>query len=306
MRILFMGTPDFAVASLRRLVEDGHEICGVFTQPDRPKNRGHKLMFSPVKQYAVEQGLTVYQPLKMKDGTALATVRELNPELIVVAAYGRILPEDILNTPKYGSINVHSSLLPKYRGAAPINWAILDGEKETGVSIMYMAPELDAGDVIRAAKTAIDPEEDAQALTARLAELGAQALAETVEDIARGTAARTPQDHTQSTYAPMLTREMSAVDWTLPAQQIHDQVRGLIPWPCASMTLDGRTVKVYRTAIGGETVLAAGRIAEAGKQGLAIACGDGRLLRVLELQAEGGKRMAAADYLRGHPVQVDA
>ena len=164
MRILFMGTPDFAVASLRRLVEDGHEICGVFTQPDRPKNRGHKLMFSPVKQYAVEQGLTVYQPLKMKDGTALATVRELNPELIVVAAYGRILPEDILNTPKYGSINVHSSLLPKYRGAAPINWAILDGEKETGVSIMYMAPELDAGDVIRAAKTAIDPEEDAQAL----------------------------------------------------------------------------------------------------------------------------------------------
>lgn len=167
MRILFMGTPDFAVASLRRLVEDGHEICGVFTQPDRPKNRGHKLMFSPVKQYAVEQGLTVYQPLKMKDGTALATVRELNPELIVVAAYGRILPEDILNTPKYGSINVHSSLLPKYRGAAPINWAILDGEKETGVSIMYMAPELDAGDVIRAAKTAIDPEEDAQALTAR-------------------------------------------------------------------------------------------------------------------------------------------
>ena len=208
MRILFMGTPDFAVASLRRLVEDGHEICGVFTQPDRPKNRGHKLMFSPVKQYAVEQGLTVYQPLKMKDGTALATVRELNPELIVVAAYGRILPEDILNTPKYGSINVHSSLLPRYRGAAPINWAILDGEKETGVSIMYMAPELDAGDVIRAAKTAIDPEEDAQALTARLAELGAQALAETVEDIARGTAARTPQDHTQSTYAPMLTREM--------------------------------------------------------------------------------------------------
>ena len=174
MRILFMGTPDFAVASLRRLVEDGHEICGVFTQPDRPKNRGHKLMFSPVKQYAVEQGLTVYQPLKMKDGTALATVRELNPELIVVAAYGRILPEDILNTPKYGSINVHSSLLPRYRGAAPINWAILDGEKETGVSIMYMAPELDAGDVIRAAKTAIDPEEDAQALTARLAEASAR------------------------------------------------------------------------------------------------------------------------------------
>lgn len=304
MRILFMGTPDFAVASLRRLVEDGHEICGVFTQPDRPKNRGQKLMFSPVKQYAVEQGLTVYQPLKMKDGTALATVRELNPELIVVAAYGRILPEDILNTPKFGSINVHSSLLPKYRGAAPINWAILDGEKETGVSIMYMAPELDAGDVIRAAKTAIDPEEDAQALTARLAELGAQALAETVEDIARGTAARTPQDHTQSTYAPMLTREMSAVDWTLPAQQIHDQVRGLIPWPCAVCELGGQTLKLFSTRVGGETAKAPGCVIGAGKQGIEVACGDGRVLRILELQAQGGRRMAAADYLRGHEIPV--
>ena len=145
MRILFMGTPEFAVASLKRLVEDGHEICGVFTQPDRPKNRGHKLAFSPVKEYALSQGLTVYQPTKMRDGTALALVRELHPELIVVAAYGRILPEDILNTPPYGSINVHSSLLPKYRGAAPINWAILNGERETGVTIMYMAKELDAG-----------------------------------------------------------------------------------------------------------------------------------------------------------------
>lgn len=305
MRILFMGTPDFAVASLRRLVEDGHEICGVFTQPDRPKNRGHKLMFSPVKQYAVEQGLTVYQPLKMKDGTALATVRELKPELIVVAAYGRILPEDILNTPKYGSINVHSSLLPKYRGAAPINWAILDGEKETGVSIMYMAPELDAGDVIRAAKTAIDPEEDAQALTARLAELGAQALAETVEDIARGTAARTPQDHTQSTYAPMLTREMSAVDWTLPAQQIHDQVRGLIPWPVATMEISGKTFKVFRVEQTGRTTdKAPGTLLAVTKQGLEVACGDGSVLVVRELQAEGGKRMAAADYFRGHPIEI--
>ena len=152
-----MGTPDFAVASLKRLVEDGHEICGVFTQPDRPKNRGHKLAFSPVKEYALSQGLSVYQPTKMRDGTALALVRELHPELIVVAAYGRILPEDILNTPPYGSINVHSSLLPKYRGAAPINWAILNGERETGVTIMYMARELDAGDILHVLKTDIDP-----------------------------------------------------------------------------------------------------------------------------------------------------
>ena len=306
MRILFMGTPEFAVASLKRLVEDGHQVCGVFTQPDKPKNRGHKMAFSPVKEYALTVGLPVYQPLKMRDGEALDIVRELAPELIVVAAYGKLLPEDILNTPPCGSINVHSSLLPKYRGAAPINWAILNGERVTGVSIMYMAKELDAGDVILCRETPIDPDEDAQALTARLALLGADALAEAVEQLKNGTAQRTAQDHSAFTYAPMLDRSLSPMDFTRSAQQLHDQVRGLIPWPCASMTLDGRTVKVYRTAIGGETALAAGRIAEAGKQGLAIACGDGRLLRVLELQAEGGRRMAAADYLRGHPVQVDA
>lgn len=306
MRILFMGTPDFAVASLKRLVEDGHDVCGVFTQPDKPKNRGHKMAFSPVKEYALTVGLPVYQPMKMRDGEALGIVRKLAPELIVVAAYGRILPEDILSTPAYGSINVHSSVLPKYRGAAPINWAILNGDSVTGVTIMFMAKELDAGDVILCRETAIDPDEDAQTLTARLAALGADALAEAVEQLQSGTAVRTPQDHSAYTYAPMLDRSLSPMDFTRSARHLHDQVRGLVPWPCASMTLDGKTVKVYRTAVGGETALAAGKIAEAGKQGLAVACGDGRLLRILELQAEGGKRMAAADYLRGHPVQVDA
>ena len=306
MRILFMGTPDFAVASLKRLVEDGHDVCGVFTQPDKPKNRGHKMAFSPVKEYALTVGIPVYQPVKLRDGEALRLVEELAPELIVVAAYGRILPEDILNTPPYGSINVHSSILPKYRGAAPINWAILNGDSVTGVTIMYMAKELDAGDVILCRETAIDPDEDAQMLTARLAALGADALAEAVERLHDGTAVRSPQDHSAYTYAPMLDRSLSPLDFSKSARQLHDQVRGLIPWPCASMTLDGKNVKVYRTAVGGETALTAGKIAEAGKQGLAIACGDGRLLRILELQAEGGKRMAAADYLRGHPVQVDA
>lgn len=306
MKILFMGTPDFAVASLKRLVEDGHDVCGVFTQPDKPKNRGHKLAFSPVKEYALTVGIPVYQPMKLRDGEAQRLVQELAPELIVVAAYGRILPEDILNTPPYGSINVHSSILPKYRGAAPINWAILNGDSVTGVTIMYMAKELDAGDVILCRETAIDPDEDAQMLTMRLAALGADALAEAVERLHDGTAVRTPQDHSAYTYAPMLDRSLSPLDFSKSARQLHDQVRGLIPWPCASMTLDGKNVKVYRTAVGGETALTAGKIAEAGKQGLAIACGDGRLLRILELQAEGGKRMAAADYLRGHPVQVDA
>ena len=304
MRILFMGTPEFAVASLKRLVEDGHEICGVFTQPDRPKNRGHKLAFSPVKEYALSQGLTVYQPTKMRDGTALALVRELHPELIVVAAYGRILPEDILNTPPYGSINVHSSLLPKYRGAAPINWAILNGERETGVTIMYMAKELDAGDILHVLKTDIDPQEDAQALTARLAELGAEALHEAIGKIESGTVARTAQDHAAHTYAPMLDKSLSPMDFSRSAQQLHDQVRGLVPWPSASMVLAGKPVKVHHTAVGGETSAPAGSVVEADKNGLAIACGDGRLLRVLELQGEGGKRMAAADYLRGHPVPL--
>ena len=305
MRILFMGTPDFAVASLRRLVEDGHDICGVFTQPDKPKNRGHKLVFPPVKGYALTKGFPVYQPLKLRDGEALKLVRGLEPELIVVAAYGKILPEEILNTPPYGSVNVHSSLLPKYGGAAPINWAILSGEAETGVSIMYMAKELDAGDVILQKPTPIGPEEDAQALTARLAELGAEALAEALAQLASGTASRTPQDGACSTYASMLSKDMSPIDWTRTAREIGCQIRGLIPWPCASTEiLGGGAVKVFRAQAAGETAAQPGTILAAGKQGIDVACGGGTVLRILELQAQGGKRMAASAYLLGHPLQL--
>ena len=304
MRILFMGTPEFAVASLRRLVEDEHTICGVFTQPDKPKNRGHKLAFSPVKEYALAQGLTVYQPLSLRDGQALELIRDLMPELIVVAAYGRILPEDLLTIPPYGSINVHSSLLPKYRGAAPINWAILNGETETGVSIMYMAKELDAGDIILQRATSIGAGEDAQALTARLAELGAEALSQAVKALAAGTAGRTPQDETKQTYASMLSRDMSPVDWNRSAHEIACQVRGLIPWPCAvTEAIGGETIKLFSAEETGErTEAAPGAVVAAGKPGIDIACGDGRVLRVLELQAQGGKRMSAAAYLLGHPI----
>ena len=304
MRILFMGTPDFAVASLQRLVEDGHDVCGVFTQPDKPKNRGMKMTFSAVKEYALSQNLQVYQPLKMRDGEAMAIVEQLQPELIVVAAYGRILPEEILNAPQYGSINVHSSLLPKYRGAAPINWAILDGLDETGVTIMYMAKELDAGDIIHTVTTPIDPQETAQELTMRLAQLGAQALAEAVDMLRDGTAVRTPQDHSAHTYAPMLSKALSPIDWNRSAKEIHNQVRGLIPWPCASTQVGGKNVKVFCTEFGSTTAAPAGTVVAAGKQGIEIACGDGHTLRITQLQAEGGKRMAAADYLRGHSVQV--
>ena len=304
MRILFMGTPEFAVASLRRLVEEGHTICGVLTQPDKPRNRGHKVTFSPVKEYALSVGLDVYQPVTLRDEAALELVKGLAPELTVVAAYGKLLPEAILTVPPLGSINVHSSLLPKYRGAAPINWAILNGEETTGVSIMYMAKALDAGDVILQKSTPIGPDEDAPALTARLAQLGAEALSETVTALAAGTADRTPQNETEMTYAPMLGRELSAMDWTRSAADLSCQVRGLIPWPCAQAEIAGTRFKVYRTAPGGATDKAPGTLLSAGKQGIEVACGDGRSLYLTEIQAEGGKRMSAAAYLLGHPMEV--
>ena len=303
MRILFMGTPDFAAVSLKRLVEDGHEICGVFTQPDKPRNR-NKVTFSPVKEYALSQGLAVYQPTKLRDGTALELVRSLAPELIVVVAYGRILPKDILDVPPLGCVNVHASLLPKYRGSAPINWAMLNGDTETGVSIMYMAEELDAGDVILTAKTPIDPEEDLPSLWDRLAKVGAEALAEALPLLAAGTAPRTPQDAAQATFAPMLSRELSPIDWTKPVAAIRNQVRGLIPWPCAAAELAGQRFKIYKTASGAATEKAPGTLLNAGKKGVEVACGDGQSLWITELQAEGGKRMSAAAYLLGHPMNI--
>ena len=306
MKILFMGTPDFAVPSLRALVAAGHTVCGVFTQPDKPKNRGMKLQASPVKEFALAENIPVFQPLKMRDGEAMGHVRDLDPELIVVAAYGRILPDDILAYPKHGCINVHSSLLPKYRGAAPINWAILNGESETGVTIMHMASELDAGDIIAQAATLIGPDETAPELFGRLAELGADALVKAVSEIEAGTATRTPQDHARATYAPMLDRELSPLDWHKTARQLHDQVRGLLPWPAATAEFAGVRCKVVSTApiLGETTSKMPGTVVEAGKNGIALACGQGTLLRVLELQPDGKKPMKAADFLRGHPIQI--
>ena len=302
MRIVFMGTPDFAVASLRRLIEDGHEIIGVFTQPDKPGNR-KKMTPPPVKEYALSKGIPVYQPERMRGEEPLALLRSLAPELTVVAAYGQILPEDVLEVAKLGSVNVHASVLPKYRGAAPINWAILNGERETGVTIMYMAKRLDAGDMICVKKTPIAPDEDAEALFARLAEFGAELLSETIPAIADGTAGRTPQNDAEATYASMLTREMSPIDWSKDAETVVNQVRGLTPWPCASMTIDGKTVKVWRAEPGGETSDPAGTL-RAVKRGVEAACGDGRAVLSTELQPEGGKRMAAGAWLNGKRVAM--
>lgn len=304
MRILFMGTPDFAVPSLKALVATGHEVVGVFCQPDKPRNR-MKVTACPVKEYAVSQNIPVYQPAKLRDGEAMGIVQGLAPELIVVAAYGRILPDEMLAYPAMGCINVHSSLLPKFRGSAPINWAILTGEAETGVTIMHMAHDLDAGDIILQRTTPIDPDETADVLYGRLAELGGELVVEAVEALADGTAARTPQDNAQATLAPMLTRELSPIDFSRPARAIHDQVRGLYPWPSATMELDGVRCKVLRTAVTGETTgKTPGTIVQADKKGLKIACGDGKVLELVTIQPDGKKAMAATAFLMGHPIKL--
>ena len=296
MRILFMGTPDFAVPSLEALAAAGHQLVGAFSQPDKPKNRGMKLQPTPVKVCAQGLGVPVFQPAKLRDGTALETIRQLDPELIVVAAYGRILPQEILDYPQFGCINVHSSLLPKYRGAAPIHWAILNGDQETGVTIMHMALALDAGDIIAQRATPIDPNETVEELHDRLAQLGAQLLVDTVAEIAAGTAGRTPQAEDQVTLAPMLSRALSPMDFTRPARALHDQVRGLIPWPAAVTELGGVRCKILATTVLDETTgKAPGSVIAADKKGLKLACGGGTVLRIDRLQADGGKRLAAAD-----------
>lgn len=307
MRIVFMGTPDFAVPSLDALVKAGHEVCGVFSQPDKPVGRHqNKLQPTPVKVCAERHQIPVFQPTTLRDGTALEQLKELAPELIVVAAYGRLLPDEVLELPTKGCINVHSSLLPKYRGAAPIHWAVINGEEETGVTIMHMASELDAGDIIAQVSTPIDPEEYVEQVHDRLAELGGSLLVKVVADLEAGAAVRIPQNPEQVTYAPMLSRKLSPIDWTQSAKHIHDQVRGLAPWPATSTDcISGEPIKVFRVVeLERESEKAPGTIVAAGHEGIDVVCGDGKLLRILELQAPGSRRMAAADYLRGHPISV--
>ena len=305
MRIVFMGTPDFAVPSLEALVRGGHEVVGVFSQPDKPVGRHqNKLQPTPVKVCAQSHEIPVFQPTTLRDGEALALLKQLAPELIVVAAYGKVLPDEILALPAKGCINVHSSLLPKYRGAAPINWAVVNGDQETGVTIMDMAHELDAGDIIAQVKTPIGPDELVEQVHDRLAALGGELLGQVVEQIAQGKASRTPQDPDQVTYAPMLSRALSPIDWSQSAQAIHNKIRGLNPWPATSTDiLGGEPVKVFRSQVTGRTAKGApGTILGGGNDGIEVLCGDGTVLRILELQAPGSRRMSAGDYLRGHPL----
>ena len=303
MRIVFMGTPDFAVPSLEGLISAGHEVCGVFSQPDKPVGRHqNKLQPTPVKSCAAAHGIPVYQPTKLRDGTALAQLRELAPELVVVAASGRILPDDILALPPMGCINVHSSLLPKYRGAAPINWAVIRGEKETGVTIMYMAGELDTGDIIAKKQVRIAEDETGGSLFDKLAAVGAELCVETMQMLENKTATFTPQDNEASTHTKMISKELGDIDWKKPAVEIERLIRGLNPWPSAYTHLDNKAFKIWKArVVETDGAYAPGCICKVGKNTMVVQTGEGGL-ELLEVQLAGKKRMDAGSFLRGYPV----
>lgn len=306
MRIVFMGTPDFAAASLKKLIDKKYDIAAVFTQPDKPRDRGMKLSYSPVKELALENNIPVYQPTRLRDGTATELIKSLDPDILVVVAYGRILPDDMLEVPKYGAINVHASLLPKYRGAAPIQWAVLNGDKITGVTTMYLASEMDTGDIIYTTETEIGEFETSGELFDRLMIMGAELLDRTLRDVEAGTAPRTPQDHSKASYVKMLDKSLSPIEWAKTPREVIKQIYGLQPWPVATAELDGKVFKIYSAEYTqNKTDKAPGSVVSAGKKGIEIACLDGETVLITELQAAGKKRMKVSDYLLGHPIKVD-
>ncbi len=302
MRIVFMGTPEFAVPSLKALCDNGYEVVGVFTQPDRPKGRGNKVIASPVKQVAVEKGIPVFQPVRIrKDG--VEDLKSLAPDLCVTAAFGQILSQEILDIPRIGTVNVHASLLPKHRGSAPINWAILQGDDVVGVTTMMTDKGIDTGDMLLKAETPAIPGETAGELTLRMADLGAKLLIDTLHALEAGTLERIPQDHENMTYDPMLTKEMGVIDWTASAKDIVNRIHGLNPWPGCSTAAEGGRLKLLRAAVA-QGAGQPGEILVANpKQGLVIAAGEGAVA-INQLQAPGGKPMNSKDYLRGHPMAV--
>ena len=302
MRVVFMGTPDIAATCLKKIICDGFEVVGVYTQPDRPKGRGMKMVYSPVKEVALAHDLPIYQPENFREDETVQQLRDLQPDVVAVVAYGRILPQRVLDIPQKGCINIHASVLPSYRGSAPYQWAVLDGCKETGVTAMYLCREMDAGDMIDVAKTPIGENETARELLDRLAVLGADLLSKTLGRMAQGNVEATAQDPSKATYAPILDKTMCPIDWNKTAQQVHDQVRGLHPWPVATAEIGGTKFKIHSTVIvdgSGEP----GKVLALTKTGLVVACGEGAV-EIRSLQAEGGKRMAAPDYFRGHPLEI--
>jgi len=306
MRIVFMGTPEFARKSLERLYSDRYDIAGVFTQEDKPRNRGMKMSFSPVKELALSKNTPVLQPTSLKDGLAIKSLKELYCDLVVVVSYGMMLPNDFLAIPPLGCINIHGSLLPKYRGASPVQSAVLNGDKETGLTSMYISEKMDSGDIILTKNTPIGDDETSGDLFERLSILSAELLSETVDAIFKGSAKRVPQNHNEATYTTLITKDMAPIEWSKSAFEIKNKVRGLQPWPVATIELNGVTLKVFSVDITTtKTDERPGSIISHGKSGIEVACGNGSVI-IKELQAPGGKRMSAADYLRGNPITKEA
>lgn len=305
MRIVYMGTPDFAVYALESIISAGHEVSAVITQPDKPQGRSKALVPTPVKKKALEHDIPVYQPEKVREEETVNMLKNINPDAIVVAAYGQILPESILNIPKYGCINIHASLLPKYRGAAPIEWSIIDGEEKTGVTTMYMEKGLDTGDMIEKTEIVIEKDDTGETLHDKLALAGAELILTTLDALEEGTATRTKQDDSKSCYASMLNKDMGNIDFTKSATEIERLIRGLIPWPCAYTKIDGKTVKLYKAevkAIDSKDYMP-GEIIEVTKKTFTIACGEDALI-IRSLQPEGKKQMDTVAYLNGNKLSV--
>ncbi len=301
-RIIFMGTPAFACPTLQTLLDRGENVAAVFTQPDRPKGRGQKLQAPPVKELALRHGIPVHQPLKVRAPEVIEQIRALQPDLIVVVAFGQILPKALLDIPVHGCVNVHASLLPRYRGAAPLNWCIVNGEAETGVTTMLMDVGLDTGPILLKQATPITPDEDVNTLHNRMSLLGATLLGETLDGLKSGTIIPEPQDDTQSCYAPLLKKENGLIDWTKPAQEIHNLVRGLASWPGAYTFLHGQPLKIHATSLG-STSGPVGSVLAATPEGIEVACGHGSLI-IRELQTANSRRMDSASFLAGHPLMT--
>ncbi len=303
MNIIFMGTPDFAVPALEKLYASNHTVSAVFTQPDKPKGRGYKLAPPPVKQLALEHETAVYQPVSLKKNGEeyIDIIKNLNPDCIVVVAYGKILPKEVLDIPKYGCVNIHGSLLPKYRGAGPIQWAVLNDEPETGVTTMLMGEGLDTGDMLLKRSTPIGENETTAELFDRLAQMGAELMLETLEGLEKGTITPVPQNDDESTYAPMITKDMCPIDFSNTVRKIHKQICGLSTYPCAVTTLNGKRLKIYKSEIVSNTPSGkpVGSVVDPKK--FTVACSDG-VIRFVEIQSEGSKRMKSEDFLRGKPL----
>ena len=299
MRIVFMGTPDFSVPALKAIVEAGHQVTAVVTQPDKPKGRGKDVQMTPVKIQALEYGIPVYQPVKVKTPEFVEILKKEAPDAIVVIAFGQLLSKEILDLPKYGCVNIHASLLPKYRGAAPIQWAVIDGEKETGVTTMYMNEGLDTGDIIDKVVVPIDKKETGGSLFDKLAIEGGKLILKTLIELENGTAVRTPQDDSKSNYAGMINKQLGKIDFNKSANEIERLIRGLNPWPSAYTKMDGKTLKIWDADVDdSENDSAPGTITEVGKDFIRVATGKGSL-KILELQLEGKKRMKTRDFLNG-------